>query len=222
MTNVMVISPHADDETLGCGGALLRHRQENCTLAWLLVTEVLEEHGFTLEQVKSRKSEIEQVSKAYGFSKTISLDLPPANLDSLPLGSLITPLSDAIRNFEPEIVYLPFPGDAHSDHSVVFNAAMACVKSFRNPYVRSIRVYETLSETDFGVDPAKRPFQPNLYINISDFLDRKIEIMKLYEGEILPAPFPRSEETIRAQATVRGAVTGTRAAEAFMIIREVQ
>lgn len=222
MTRILAISPHPDDETLGCGGALLKHVSNGDEAAWLTMTAIFSEYGFSEERISSRKKEIEKVSEAYGFVENYGLDFPATKMDEQPLGDVIGQISGIVKEFKPEVIYLPFPGDAHSDHLVVFKAAIACVKTFRYPFVKSVRVYETISETDFGIDPTNRPFEPNLFMDISNFIDKKIEIMKMYEGEILPAPFPRSEETIRAQATVRGAVTGTSAAEAFMLIREIQ
>ena len=61
-------------------------------------------------------------------------------------------------------------------------------------------------------------FTPNQFVDISDSIDQKIEIAKLYTTEFNEHPFPRSEEGIRALATVRGATSGYYAAEAFQII----
>jgi N-acetylglucosamine malate deacetylase 1 len=118
--------------------------------------------------------------------------------------------------------YLPFPGDVHSDHEVVFDACVACSKSFRYPFIRRILAYETLSETEFGISPEVSGFRPNLWVDISSYMVQKIEIMKMYEGEMGEHPFPRSERNIRALATVRGARSGQQSAEAFMILEELR
>jgi hypothetical protein len=80
--------------------------------------------------------------------------------------------------------------------------------------------YETLSETDFSIDPDAKGFRPNVYINIADYLETKIEIAKIYASELAPFPFPRSEEALRSLAQVRGAAAGFQAAEAFMLLKE--
>ena len=81
-------------------------------------------------------------------------------------------------------------------------------------------LYETISETDiaFGVSTGK--FKPNIYVDISTFLDKKVAVMELYEGETGEFPFPRSEKAIRGLACYRGASAGFVAAEAFMLMRE--
>ena len=80
-------------------------------------------------------------------------------------------------------------------------------------------MYETLSETEFDFVSA-RNFRPNIFSNISEYLDEKIEIMKIYESEMGNSPFPRSEETIRSLAVYRGSQGGFRAAEAFELVYE--
>ncbi len=82
-------------------------------------------------------------------------------------------------------------------------------------------MYETLSETDFSPALQENSFAPNYFVDISSFIDKKNEIMKIYSSEIKEHPFPRSERNIRALATYRGAQCGVDSAEAFMILKEI-
>ena len=132
----------------------------------------------------------------------------------------VAAFSTLVRTVQPQIVYLPFRGDIHTDHAAVFDAAAACTKWFRYPSVGRVLAYETLSETEFILNPESRPFQPNVFVDISTYLDRKVELMMRFEGEHAAFPFPRSEQAIRALAQVRGATAGYQAAEAFMLLKE--
>ena len=221
MTNVLVIAPHADDETLGCGGTLLRHRASGDVLHWVLVTGMSVEAGWPAEQIATRAAEIKTVAAMFGFSSTFQLALPPSGLDTLPLSSVIEPIKKAIVATEPDVVYLPFSGDAHGDHRVVFSAATACVKRFRARSVRRILAYETLSETEFGIDQSLAPFRPNVFMNIESWIEQKVEIMRTFASEIGAFPFPRSGEVIRALAAYRGAAAGCKAAESFMLLKDI-
>lgn len=214
MSTVLVVAPHPDDETLGCGGTLLRHSAAGDAVHWLVLTALPE--GTTLPS-----SIFDEVAGAYGFAGVHRLDLPDARLDTLPLVELIARISPVVRGIEPATVYLPYPGDAHSDHRAAFDAAAACTKSFRYPSVRRVLVYETLSETDFALDPDRNDFRPNVWVDVSAHLERKLEILRLYEGELGEHPFPRNEGALRAVALLRGAVAGCAAAEAFMLLREI-
>ena len=80
---------------------------------------------------------------------------------------------------------------------------------------------ETLSETEFAPSTKEDSFVPNMFVDITDFIDRKIEIMKIYKGEFDDHPFPRSERNIRALATFRGATAGCEYAESFMMLKEI-
>jgi LmbE family N-acetylglucosaminyl deacetylase len=81
--------------------------------------------------------------------------------------------------------------------------------------------YETLSETDFNLKPGATAFTPNTWVDIADYLDNKLSIIKIYESEFKAFPFPRSEEAIVAQARIRGIQCNSHAAEAFMLLKEI-
>ena len=82
-------------------------------------------------------------------------------------------------------------------------------------------MYETISETNFKNNFSKKDFEPNLWVNISKYMNKKINIMKIYKGEIKKHPFPRSEKSIKALAMLRGSYSGFEYAEAFKIIKQL-
>src|SRR5690606_2833526 len=217
---VLVVAPHPDDETLGCGGALLRHVHEGDEVYWLIMTDISEEQGFTVERVSSRANEIQRVQKEYGFKGVFRVGYPPTLLDTLPKAKLVNAISGVFNDIRPHVLYVPYRNDVHSDHAAVFDAVISCSKSFRYPSIKSVYAYETLSETEFGMRPDDPGFRPNLFIDTTCWLDKKIQIMKIFEGEMGEFPFPRSDVCIRALASLRGSQAGFHAAEAFMILKE--
>jgi len=214
---VLVIAPHPDDETLGCGGTLLRHIAGGDSVHWLIVT-AMTASGNSAE----RDAEISDVTRAFGFDGVHQTGLETTRLDALPLDQLISVIKTVIDEIDAEILYLPHAGDAHSDHRIVFEAAWAAVKVFRTPRVSRVLSYETLSETNFAAPGASQPFTPNWFEDISAYLEQKIEILQLYPGELAAPPFPRSLESVRALATLRGSESGVNAAEAFMLLRNIR
>lgn len=219
--NVLVIAPHPDDETLGCGGTLLRHKSHGDAIHWLIVTNMTAEAGYHASQMETRNAEIQRAAQAYGFASVTMLDQPSGGLDTIPLSTIVSKIAAVLLQTQAAVVYLPFPGDAHSDHAVVFQAAGAGVKNFRSPWIKRVLAYETLSETDFGLNPHQRPFQPNVFVDISPYIEEKIALMNIFASEIGAFPFPRSETTIRAQASLRGSAAGCHAAESFMLLKEI-
>ena len=216
---IAVISAHPDDEILGVGGTLLKHQKNGDEILWIIVTDVFEKNGFSKERVDSRHIEVEKVSKEMGFSKTIQLGFPTMSLSSESLNQLIPQISKEFMAFEPEVIYCPNRTDAHSDHRIVFDAVWACTKSFRYPYVKRVLMFECISETEFAPALSERVFVPNYFVDISEYVDKKDVIMKIYESELGLHPFPRSIKNIRALSTFRGATIGVEHAEAFQLLK---
>ncbi|MCE5181757.1 MAG: PIG-L family deacetylase [Anaerolineaceae bacterium] len=215
----IVIAPHPDDEVLGVGGTLLRRKAEGAKVAWLIVTAISVEYGWRVEKVTQRSDEIKRITELFGFDDVFALNFPATRLDQVPMSDLVAGVSDAFRIFEPEEVFVPHPSDVHTDHRIVFDAVSSCTKWFRYPSVKRVLAYETISETDFGLG-ADRGFRPNVFVNIEPFLNNKLRAMDIYASELGAFPFPRSHEAIRALATLRGATSGFKAAEAFELLRE--
>ena len=219
--NILVVAPHADDETLGPGGSLLRHADEGDEIFWLIMTNKFEKDGFPKDDVDARNKEIERVAECFGFNEIWRLNYSPGKLDKADTIEIIEDLTKAFNSIKPEIVYLPFSNDVHSDHRITSEAVIACSKTFKFPTIRSFRVYETVSQTEFGSNLYRESFHPNLWIDISGFLSKKIEIADIYESEIADHPFPRSSKNIESIASFRGATMGVASAESFIIIKEI-
>lgn len=215
----LVITPHPDDETLGCGGTLLALKNKGYQISWLIITDMLERFGFSKEKIQIRNKEIDIVSKRYGFANVIRIGLPTSRVDEVLKGELVGKISNTFKEIKPSILFVPFYNDVHTDHKTIAEATLSCTKWFRYPYVEKVLYYETLSETDFNIDSTASRFNPNVYIDISEYLDEKLNIMKIYESEMGEFPFPRSEKAIRSLAYLRGAQCGAEAAEAFELLR---
>jgi LmbE family N-acetylglucosaminyl deacetylase len=80
---------------------------------------------------------------------------------------------------------------------------------------------ETISETDFAVPLQSSWFIPNVFVDITDYMDKKIEIIKIYEKELGIHPFPRNVDNIKALATYRGSMCNAKYAESFMLLKEI-
>ncbi|MBK9161513.1 MAG: PIG-L family deacetylase [Nitrosomonadales bacterium] len=217
MKKILVVAVHPDDETLGCGGTLLRHRAAGDEIHWLIVTEAGND---ALRQ--RRTGQIGQVGQAYGFAGIHTLGFPTTRLDQLETGVLVGGIAKIVEAVAPEIIYLPFAYDIHSDHRLVFEAAYSCTKVFRYPSVRRVLMMETPSETDFSPALPGQGFTPNVFVDIADHFDKKMAIAGIYGDEMGAHPFPRSLEGMRALATVRGAAAGCKYAEAFMLLKEIR
>jgi len=174
--------------------------------------------GPAADKQRAAAAQVAKIRGLIGFSEVYQLHLPPARLDALPLVDVVERFSSVFNAFQPEEV-LPHRSDVHTDHRVVFAASAACSKWFRHPSVRRVLAYETVSETEFGLDAAS-VFRPNTFVDISQYLEAKLQAMAVYKSELDTFPFPRSLQAIRAVAMWRGSNSGFAAAEAFELLRE--
>ena len=220
MKDLLVVGVHPDDETLGCGGVLLRNIAKRNPVHWLLITSVSQEGGFSEEDVHRQQEIVETVNNAYPFSSFTWLKFPTTKVDTIPQRELVNAIATVFEKVRPYTVILPFYNDPHSDHQYVFSAGYSCTKSFRYPSIHRILMMETPSETDFASPFPAGGFIPNFFVDITEFMGKKKEILSLYSSELGKHPFPRSSLGIEALATLRGASTGSLYAEAFMLLKE--
>lgn len=217
---ILVVSPHPDDETLGAGGSILKLRSAGNELYWLNITNVKTKYGWEREFVEKRQTQIERIREYFAFDGFINLEFPPAGLNDNNKSELINAIGDTFDRIKPNCIILPDYNDAHSDHRYVFESAFACTKVFRRSYIRRTLTMEIPSETNFGMP--NDVFHPNLYMDITGYLDKKIEAFSVYDTELGDLPFPRSIEAIKSQATVRGTEAGVLYAEAFRVVKEIE
>lgn len=222
MNRVLVVAAHPDDETLGCGGTLLKHKSQGDEIYWLLLTgpkiDVPEEQ--VDEKIRFRRGLMQTINEAYHFDGTEYLALPPACVHSVDLKELVGTISDVFKRVTPNIIYTMFANDVHSDHRVAFDAVYSCTKSFRYPFIEKIYMMEALSETEFALAIPSNTFIPNVYVDITNFMDQKLAIMSKYTKQIMESPYPRSLSSIEALARLRGSRAGVMYAEAFQLLFE--
>lgn len=219
---ILIVSAHPDDETFGCAGTLLAHRAAGDDLYWLIVTKATEPR-WSKEAIATAEKEVEAVAKALGVKEHRWSGLPATSLDSRPMDDVIQPLREMVERVKPAIVYTVHHGDVHGDHRAVFHAVNVVLKAFymKSHGVRRLLSFECLSSTDAAPPLTSQAFLPNVYRDITPYLEGKIALLKLYESQLQGETLPRSASAVRALARYRGATVGVEFAEAFMLIREV-
>jgi len=219
--NVLVVAAHPDDETLGCGGTLLRHRARGHGVHWLIATQA-HAPAWAPEVIQRKAGEIASVAEAYGMESVARLGFPAARLDTVPQADLVDGVRAVVDRVRPDVVYLTHLGDVHADHRIVSVAAFSVLKAsyMKRWGLRRILCYETLSSTETA--PFRDGvFVPTVFHDITPHVERKIEIMSAYATESHQDPAPRGPSAIRALARYRGATIGVEYAEAFVLMREV-
>lgn len=217
---VLIIAPHMDDEVLGCGGTIKRHVLAGDTVTVCIVANRAYGHKYDPVLINREKEACRSAQKVLGYQDLIFLDLPDEKLDASQI-EIIIPLEEIVQFSNPDIVYIPHRGDNNQDHRAVFEAARVTCRPHALPKAITLRVYEVPSSTDFVPTYSEWPFQPNYYVDISETLEDKIKAIACYEAESRVFPHSRSPEGLTVYAKKRGMEIGLKAAEAFMVIRDM-
>jgi len=215
---ILIVAPHPDDETLGAGGYILKQKLFGNQVFVLNMTHMKEDYGYSSERIQKRDKEIVKMIESYTLDGFYNLELKPAGLDTYPESEIILKISGIIDKVKPSVIILPYRFDIHSDHRITFDLCYSCTKTFRYPYIKKILVMEVLSETEYSING----FQPNYFVDISEFIEKKIEILKIYKSEIKRHPFPRSELAVRAKSLLNGSIAGVEYAEAFVLLKQIE
>lgn len=221
MKKVLVIAPHPDDEILGCGGTMIKHIEAGDEVFVCIATK-----GclplFSPESVEKVRNEARRCHKLIGVKKTFFLDFPAAMMEKVERYEMNGKVLDVIREVQPDIVFIPHWGDMQKDHQMVAEACMVALRPKYEPKVKAIYSYETMSETAWNAPNVQNEFIPNVFVDITETLEKKKDALKVFETQVSPFPDARSLESIEALAKYRGALMHVAAAEAFMLIREIK
>ncbi len=211
--NVLVFAPHNDDEILGVGGTIKKHIIAGDDV---YVVEATSGVHYKELQENARKAH-----EYLGVKKTFFLNLPVCQLANMNQMEINAAISEVVKEVQPEVAYIPFTGDMHSDHRVFAECAMVALRPIGDYSIRSIYMYETLSETGWNIPTPDKAFIPNAWVDITETIDNKLKAMSFYESQIREFPHPRSKESIIALARSRGTTIGVECAESFMLIRHI-
>lgn len=217
----LVLAPHPDDEVLGCGGTIARLVAEGAQVDVAIVTRGMPP-AYSDAQVAEVRTEAAAAHELLGVAATHYLDLPAAGLDQVPQAEVNKAVSALVGRVRPATLLVPFVGDIHADHQIVFNAAMVAARPAGGFRPDRVLAYETLSESNWAAPYLSPAFAPNVFLDIAGYLDAKIAAFCCYASQVRPFPNERSVESLRALAALRGSCVNLHAAEAFVLLREIE
>lgn len=216
----LVIAPHPDDEVLGCGGTMARVADGGGEVHVAVVTRG-QPPDFGEDMIATARAEAREAHRHLGIRQTHWLDLPAAQLFETPHSKLNGALTRLVREIRPDTLLIPFVGDVHMDHKLIFMSSLVAARPHQAAYPRKILAYETVSETNWNAPHVTASFVPNVFIDIEESLERKLEAANMFRSQMRQFPHERSLKTLRALAIVRGTAVHRAAAEAFVLVRDV-
>ena len=213
---ILIFAPHNDDEVLGAGGTLSRFADQGNDVFVCEVTS-----GENKVIVDKIKSEALKAHAIIGVKQTFFLDLPVVAINQVPVSEINEKMLEIVKIVDPEIAFIPHKGDIHTDHVEVAKSAMVALRPVTAPNLKAIYAYETLSETEWNIPAVENAFIPNVWSDITNYLEIKLQAMNCYQTQIKEFPHPRSLEAIEALAKYRGSNICVKYAESFMLIRSL-
>jgi LmbE family N-acetylglucosaminyl deacetylase len=216
----LIIAPHPDDEVLGAGGTMAK-LSESGQEVFVAVVTTGKPPAYSAEYVARVRAEAKSAHDLLGVNETFWLDQPAAELPDVRNVVLNGAIGEVVQRIAPQTVLVPFPGDIHVDHQLVFRSTLVASRPHQAAYPKTILAYETLSETNWNAPYITPPFVPNVYLDISNYLERKIAAMRKFSSQLRSSPHERSVEGLRSLAAMRGATVHRDAAESFVLVRHV-
>jgi LmbE family N-acetylglucosaminyl deacetylase len=196
----LIISPHIDDEVVGCGGIL----DEDTYVYFCGVDEF---HEISQEE---RVAEAKNVSEFFGYKYGIDTDTTVNNYNGI---KFINRFQNVINAQKPDKVYIPYPS-YNQDHREIYDAAMIALRPHdRNFFVKKVLVYEGMG----AVQWYKSDYEVNHFREID--LEKKIAGYLLHKSQVRGH---RSCTHIRALAVLRGSQIGVGHAEGYIVKRWVE
>jgi len=215
---LLVIAPHPDDEVLGTAGTIARFAQQGGDVT--VGTIAAHMPPLYTEEIHARTvAEAKQAHRLLGVKESIFLDNPAVLLGKLDVPDFNAMVFNIVKQATPDILLMPYV-DRHVDHRLVFEACMVASRPVdvgRN--IKICAAYESISETHWNAPHLEPNFTPNWCVDISDYIDIKLDAMKCYQSQLQTFPQSRSLEALRALALFRGSQAGMGYAEAYHVLR---
>ncbi|WP_158542949.1 PIG-L deacetylase family protein [Phytoactinopolyspora halophila] len=232
---LLVITPHADDETYGCAGSIARIKSLGGEVFVVLVSagdlehfgDDGQGHNRKLVSHSTRLNEFDSVMrrlKVDDWDVLFTDEQTHLALDTVPRKELVRLLESdgrlAIDQIRPTMMMIPAVS-YNQDHEALYRACVTATRPGvpgQRHLVPFVLAYDNTSLFwSFGDDR----FHPNWYIDISDFLATKIEAMRLHESQVRPPIYHGSPESLELATRVRGREVSVEAAEGFVVLRSL-
>lgn len=214
----LTVTAHPDDEILGFGGSTVVLTNSGHTVYNLILSGNVEARRHKPDSDELKKHTF-SAQKIVGAELPILGPFPNIKFNSVPHLELVQFIEIYIEQIEPDVVITHHPYDLNNDHYHTSKACQAAARLYQRKPIKPLSALyfmEIPSSTDWTFPVDGQQFRPDTFIEIgNEGLSRKIEALYAYEGIMRPYPHPRSDESIRALATLRGSQVGRNLCEGF-------
>ncbi|OCL94474.1 PIG-L deacetylase family protein [Arcobacter porcinus] len=219
---ILIVAAHPDDEVLGCFGTVAKLIQEGYEAYTLILGEgktsrdekrVVENKK---EEIKLLNLEIKKANDIIGIKKCFVYDFPDNRFDSVDILDIVKVISKIKNDIQPDIIFTHYENDLNIDHQITYKAVLTATRPMIDETVKEIYSFEILSSTEWNYPLS---YNPDVFFDIENTINLKIDAMKEYKSELCEYPHPRSLKGITLNAEYQGMRVGKRYVEAFKSIR---
>ena len=225
MNRILVIAAHPDDEVLGMGGTIAKLTAEGKEVNLLIVTDgsssQYRDVDNLAEIIAAKKLETKRCADVLGIKDIFYGGLPDMKLDATPHIEINQAIEQVIDKVQPHTVFTHFWGDVNSDHQNVFKSTLVAVRPVVGQSVRELYCYRVPSSTEWTPNKDDTMFMPNVFVDITEWAERKYEAFSKYVTELRDYPHPRSIQHLREIDKVAGLRVGVLTAEEFVLLRQL-
>lgn len=216
---VLVIAAHPDDEILGVGGTISLLSKMGKQVDVLIFTDGSSTQYFNNEAILEDKfHEAKEANDIVGSTVLPRADFPDMRLDTIAHVDKNIALGKIITAGAYDTIFVQDRTDINKDHNELYESTMVACRPFPGQKVKHLLSYYVNSSTEWGNLLKKKPFNPNVFVDISKSIDDKLSAMEKYTTELRDYPHPRSTEAIRNSAKYFGNMVGTAFAEPFHLV----
>lgn len=215
---ILIIAAHPDDEVLGCGGTIAKHKRIGDEVYLLILSDG--ESSRANPDIESRMKALTASCQVLEIQNLKMSSFKDSHFDIYPLFEIIQEIENYAKSIAPHIVYTHSPSDLNQDHRVTYHATMVALRPIPESTVIKILTYEVPSSTEFGQSRSLPTFTPNYFEALSpEDIKHKTLALECYQLELRQSPHPRSLKNVHSLQIVRGHSVGVSSAEAFSIER---
>ena len=215
---VLCIAAHPDDEVLGCGGTLAKHKGAGDEVAVLFLADGVGSRG-SMAGLKMRQEAARRATGILGIDIAAFLLYKDNQMDAVPLLAVIKDIEYYVSQFSPTVVYTHWEHDLNVDHQIVSRATTTACRPGTRWAPRRLLYFETPSSTEWQTSAT---FKPQVFVDITAYLVAKLAAYSQYTAEVPDFPHARSMKAVEALATFRGTTANVVAVEAFILGREIR
>jgi len=179
---VLIIAPHPDDESIGCGGTLCLHagRGDSMAVVFLTSGELGLKHLPQNKAWLTREREAKKAARILGIARLFFLHLPDW-LVGENVARATKKLAPLLKRLKPGLIYLPHPGEWHPDHRAALPVVRAALRVVRipRPGLRAYEVWTPLA----GYDHVE---------NISAVMPRKVRALRAHRSQLKEFDYARA------------------------------